>query len=372
MVGGSALAVSEINARGGIGGRPVEQIVVDLDPLDPGSVTAAMESLIDREVDAITSGWLYAERAAVDAVAAYGCPYLNAFTSEYVAELVREQQSRYASVFQVCATEAGYGEGFIRSLDTLAAGGAWMPPNRRLLFVEASVQSGHMATERTIAAAERSNWQVEGIELIPTSVTRWDDVLRRIRAIAPAAVMLAHWLPEEAAAFQREFVADPADALVYVVYAPSVPAYVAEAGDAAEGVLWSTVTGSYGDAIGRGFAQRFERTLGRRPGRSQAGIAYDEVHLLAGAWRRLGNPRRFDQVCAELARVPHRGVNGVYYLGSESHCALSYPDTTRDPSLGQAHLVLQVQDGENRVLAPDMYAESVFRTPSWLVAAAFS
>jgi branched-chain amino acid transport system substrate-binding protein len=90
------------------------------------------------------------------------------------------------------------------------------------------------------------------------------------------------------------------------------------------------------------------------------------VHLLAGAWRRLGNPRRFDQVSAELARVPYRGVNGVYYLGSESHCALSYPDTTRDPSLGQAHLVLQVQDGENCVLAPDMYAESVFRTPSWL------
>ncbi|HWH67353.1 MAG TPA: ABC transporter substrate-binding protein, partial [Gaiellales bacterium] len=150
MIGGSALAVSEINARGGIGGRPVEQIVVDLDPLDPGSVTAAIESLIDREVDAITSGWLYAERAAVDAVADYGCPYLNAFTSEYVAELVREQQSRYASIFQVCATEAGYGEGFIRSLDTLAAAGAWRPPNRRLLFVEASVQSGHMATERTI------------------------------------------------------------------------------------------------------------------------------------------------------------------------------------------------------------------------------
>ena len=371
MIGGSSLAVSEINACGGIGGRPVEQIVVDLDPLDPGSVTAALESLIDREVDAITNGWLYAERAAVDAVADYGCPYLNAFTSEYVAELVREQQSRYASIFQVCATEAGYGEGFIRSLDMLAAGGAWRPPNRRLLFVEASVQSGHMATERTIAAAERSNWQVEGIELIPTSVTRWDDVLRRIRAIDPAAVMLAHWLPEEAAAFQREFVADPADALVYVVYAPSIPAYVAEAGDAAEGVLWSTVTGSYGDAIGRGFVQRFERTLGRRPGRSQAGVAYDEVHLLAGAWQRLGNPRRFDQVSAELARVPYRGVNGAYYLGSESHCALSYPDTTRDPSLGQAHLLLQVQDGENRVLAPDMYAESVFRTPSWLAATAY-
>jgi branched-chain amino acid transport system substrate-binding protein len=223
-----------------------------------------------------------------------------------------------------------------------------------------------MATERTLAAAERSGWRVEGIELIPSSVTRWDAVLERIRATDPAAVMLTHWLPEEAAAFQRQFAADPADCLVYVVYAPSIPAYVAEAGDAAEGVLWSTVTGSYGDAIGRGFAQRFQQRFGRRPGRSQAGIAYDEVHLLAGAWRRVGNPRRFGEVAEELARVPYRGVNGVYFLGSDTHCALSYPDTTRDPALGQAHLVLQVQDGESRVLAPEIYAEAMFRIPSWM------
>ncbi len=64
--------------------------------------------------------------------------------------------------------------------------------------------------------------------------------------------------------------------------------------------------------------------------------------------------------------MPYRGVNGVYYLGGESHCALSYPDTTNDPSLGQAHLVLQVQDGESRVLAPGLYAEAQFRTPPWM------
>ena len=90
----------------------------------------------------------------------------------------------------------------------------------------------------------------------------------------------------------------------------------------------------------------------------------------AGAWRRVGNPRRFREVADELARVPYRGVNGVYFLGGDAHCALSYPDTTRDPALGQAHLVLQVQGGESRVLAPEIYAEATFRTPSWMDAAA--
>ncbi len=366
MIAGSALAIAEINARGGVGGRRLEQIVVDVDPGDEASVRNALESLVAQEVDAITGGWVYPEQVALDAVAPSGCPYLNAFTSEYVAALVRNDPSRYRSVFQVCATEAGYGPGFVRSLDTLVAHGGWQPRSRRLLFIEQPLQSARMATAQTLAAAERSGWQVEGVHSIPTSVTRWDAVLARIRACDPAAVMLTHWVPEEAAAFQRQFAADPTDALVYLVYSPSIPAFLEHAGTAAEGVLWSTVTGSYGDAIGTGFMERFERAFGRRPGRSHAGIAYDEVHLLAGAWTRVGNPRRFGQVADDLARVPYRGVNGVYYLGGEAHCALSYPDTTRDPALGQAHLVLQVQDGENRVLSPDMYAEASFRTPSWM------
>jgi branched-chain amino acid transport system substrate-binding protein len=90
------------------------------------------------------------------------------------------------------------------------------------------------------------------------------------------------------------------------------------------------------------------------------------VHVLADAWARVGNPRRFRDVARELTRVPYRGVNGAYYLNGESHCALSYPDTTRDPSLGQAHLVLQIRDGRSRVLAPALYAEAAFRTPSWV------
>ena len=365
MVNGSALAVSEINARGGIAGRPIEQIVVDVDPLRPESVVQAIESLVNREVDAITAGWMLPEREAVDAAAPYGCPLLSAFTSEYVAQLVREQQTEYASIFQVCATEAVYGPSFVRWLDELEAVAAWRPATRRLLFIEPRVQSSHMATEPTLRAAERSGWEVE-VRSIPARLERWDGVVRSIHASDPAAVLLAQWLPNEAARFQRAFAAAPTGALVYVVYSPSIPAYVDQAGPAAEGVVWSTVTGSYGDAIGQGFARRFRTAFGREPGRSHAGIAYDEVHVLADAWARVGNPRRFRDVAAELTRVPYRGVNGVYYLKGESHCALSYPETTPDPSLGQAHLVLQIQDGRSRVLAPALYAEAAFRMPSWV------
>jgi branched-chain amino acid transport system substrate-binding protein len=39
---------------------------------------------------------------------------------------------------------------------------------------------------------------------------------------------------------------------------------------------------------------------------------------------------------------------------------------TRDPSLSQAHLVFQVQNGRHRVIAPAPYVEAGFRQPPWV------
>jgi branched-chain amino acid transport system substrate-binding protein len=58
-------------------------------------------------------------------------------------------------------------------------------------------------------------------------------------------------------------------------------------------------------------------------------------------------------------------VNGSYSLDNARQSGLAYPDMTRDPSLSQAHLVLQVQDGQHRILSPPPYVEAAFRPPPW-------
>jgi branched-chain amino acid transport system substrate-binding protein len=130
-------------------------------------------------------------------------------------------------------------------------------------------------------------------------------------------------------------------------------------------MVWATVTGSYSDEIGASFSRRYEQAYGVRPGRSLAGISYDQVGLLTSAWARVGNPRAFDDVTQELRRITHRGVNGTYALGNDRQCGVAYPDETPDPSVGQAHLVFQVQDGGQRILDPLPYADGSFRLPPW-------
>jgi branched-chain amino acid transport system substrate-binding protein len=366
MRNGSRLAIAEINARGGIAGRPVEQLVVDMDMTTTDGVAGALRRLVEAEVDAITTGYTFAEDVSGYAdVSAYGCPLLNSVTSEAQADWVRAERDRLGHVFQAGPTEIHYGSGFVRFLDDLEAAGSWTPPTRRLVFVETPVAGGHTTLPATVERAERSGWVVDSIITVAAYDADWSTALAQIQRAEPAAVMLSHFVAAETAAFQRRFVEAPTDSLIYGVYAPSVPEFLELAGPAAEGLVWATMTGSYSDAIGAAFARRYREVYGRDPGRSLAGISYDQVNLLTSAWARVGNPRAFGDVSAALRSVAHRGVNGTYFLGNDRQTGLSYPDETPDPSLGQAHLVFQIQDGRQRILDPLPYADGSFATPSW-------
>jgi len=365
MRNGASLAIDEINLRGGIAGRRLEHVLVDADIFTERGVRTAFEELVDAEVDAITVGYVLAGADMVmDLAADYGAPYLHAITSEAQLARVRRDPVRFRRIFQVCPTEVHYGRGFVHFLDDLVATGRWSPPSRSLMIVETPVDSGQMATTSTLVAAAESGWHVDAVESVPELGADWGALVRRIHDADPSALLIANYVPAELAAFQMALAARPTDALVQAVYTPSVPEFLELAGPAAEGLVWSTVTGTYSDPLGSRFAGHYARAFGRPPGKSHAGIAYDEVHLLANAWASVGNPRDFDAVAANLRRGAFRGVNGAYFF-DDGQGALAYPDMTIDPSLGQAHLVFQIQDGRHRVLAPFPHVEAAFRRPSW-------
>jgi branched-chain amino acid transport system substrate-binding protein len=365
MRNGAALAIAEINARGGVAGRRLELVVVPVDLFDAASIRSAFETLTAADVDAITSLYVFAEDVAIARAAEYGAPYLHAMTSEHLARLVAEDPVRYGNVFQVCPSEVHYGHGFVRFIDDLTARGLWVPHQRSVMFIETVLQSSQMATAETLEAAEASGWRVGGVHYVPAEGADWGSVIELIHRTDPGAIMVTDFLPAELAGFQRRFAEEPTDALVFAVYSPSVPEFLETARNAAEGLVWSTVTGTYGDEMGDRFRRHYGGFYGRPPGRSHAGIAYDEIHLLARAWSDVDNPRDFRAVSDRLRRVPFRGVNGSYSLENERQSGLAYPDMTPDPSLSQAHLVLQVQDGRHRILSPTPYVEAGFRSPSW-------
>jgi branched-chain amino acid transport system substrate-binding protein len=366
MLNGARLAVDEINRRGGISGRRVELKIAECDVGDEADVLRAVKSLIDAEVEAITSGYSCAEEGIQDMLADYGAPYLHCATMEAMVDRVRQDQHRLRNVFQLCPSDINYGPRFIQFLSDLEKSRTWTPHSRRIVVIQprwSRMDIGFLTLERM---ARKAGFKIDLMEDLPLRNIDWNGVIDKLHQSDPAAIFLAYYFPEENISFLQHFLARPANALVYTLYGPSIPAYREQLGNSAEGVIWATTTGLYSDQLAMGFAERYERMHGQKPGHSHAGLAYDRVNILATAWTRANNPRAFDKVIPEIRSVIHRGVNGAYFFDNAGQCAQSYPDTSVDPSISQAHLIYQIQGGQQRILSPAPYGQSAFVLPPWL------
>lgn len=362
MQKGAALAIGELNRRH-VAGRRIRHLVVRADTDSHASMAAAFDELSAADVDAIAFGYARDPAAVpelIEHAASFEFPVLHSSTSARAEAIVRANPSGTGSVFQVCGSELSYGDGFMRFIDEIRDRRLWTPTSRRIAVV-APVAPLVVMSDEALAAAEHRGWQPLCFERDPDPLAGAAAIADRIEAIDPAAVLLPTFADDQllidVLAELRDRSLTP---LVYSTYAPSMPGFLERAGALAEGLVWATVVGRYGDAFGIEFARRFRARYGREPGRSQAGLHYDIVHMLALAWGEVGHPKGFSDVCEALRRVVYRGVNGAYWLGAPGQTGLTYPDATPDPSIGQAHLVFQIQRGRHRIVAPGPYAESVF------------
>lgn len=349
---GSTLGVEHVNARGGIGGRPIEHLVVEVDITDAEGVRLAFERLFDQEVDAITTSYVNAENPFVlDLVADFGRPFLHVGTFESQVEMVREEPSRYGMVFQTCPSETYYGSALISLLDAMEEQRDWTPRRRRIVTIELDAISTKTTNETFLERADKSGWVIHDVIRVPLGLADWSGVLTRVAASDPEVVMITHFAAEDVVRIQAALHASGIPALVYHVYGASVPEFTSRLGDAAEGVFCSSVTGLYDDFLGARFQRAYEQRFGVAPGWSQASAAYDQVGLLAAAWSATDG-RGARDVIRQLRHSAYRGLNGVYFLGAPGQSSRGYPYEVADPSLGQAHMVYQFQSGSAQAVYP--------------------
>ncbi len=360
------LVVAETNARGGIAGRRVELLAVDVDLMSAPSVEQAFLRLAGEEVDVLTSGYLAHQHVAHEIAAQYGAPYLNAATLSSMVDRVADEPTRFERVFQVCPSDVHYGPGFVGFLTGLRDRNLWRPACASLLMLQGAWDSSNLGYQEMVREAEQHGWDVQPLVHVNDTPAGWLAAVEHVRRTAPAAVMLGHYFVEGTVEFVRTFLSDPTPTLVYSLYAPSIPQFREQLGPRSEGLLWATVAGTYSDPLARAFADRFRAMHGRNPGRSHAGIAYDRANIIVSAWSHVGNPRDHRRVADHIRSSVYRGVNGGYSFSTPGQSALTYPLQTRDPSIAQAQLVYQVQGGSHRIISPAPYADGTYRDPPWL------
>lgn len=364
MTRGQELAISDINANGGVLGRQLELVVADVEDLAPEKMVNAARRLTNDGVAAVFSGYTSTTSVEFDVYAEYGAPmfHLNTFqpNADYVAD------NGITNIYHSCPTEVWYGPGFVKFMQRLIDSGQWTPSSKSVAVITSNDPYSISIAETVQASLSEIGWEIKLYEQVTAPLTEWGPVLSRVRQDPPGLIFHSDYIPGDLASFQQQFRSDPTPSLMYQQYGPSIPEYLELAGADADGVIWSTVIGTLPDEIGEAFKAKYREAYGSDPGLSQAGGEYDLVNLWALAASMAGDPFDFAAVNEAIKRLKYRGVSGVYNYAPGELTAIPYPDSTPDASLGMPHMTFQIQSGQQVLIDPDPYTQGTFQTPPWL------
>ena len=366
MANGVKMAVDEINARGGLVGYNLNYVEIDDKDSTTDQITAAFNRAVSVEKpDVIFSGYHLASGPEFDIVANAGLLYYNVNTQVAWVSRYTGNPSKYWGIFQCDPTEAWYGQGFAYWVDSAL--------NQGLLNLRAktcSIISGQSAYGTVIGTGfetqiKQLGWNVVSKDGVAEgAVPDWGPVLSKVKSLAPSVLFTSDFSPADDAAMAKAWAATPTKTLVYQQYGPSVPDYLTLAGSAANGIVWATVLGLLPDKIGNDFRARYQAKYGAQPGWANAGGCYDEVNVWAAAVATAGNPKDYKAVAKATESVIWRGTTGS--ISFVNHTGVQFPAGTADASLGQPHIIVQIQNGVQKVVSPAPFTNGTFVLPSWM------
>ncbi len=368
---GTTLALEEINAAGGVLGRPVKTVVVDIDPIGAESGQIAINKLIDAKVQAISCAFSLVPVPAANAAAPYGAPLLWGATQRNLTDMVAKDPKKYSHMFQTDPSEVHYGYTFPIFLKAMKDSGGWKPINNKVHIVREQIAYCQTISKALIEVLPKSEFELAHVTEIQYPVQDWGPVIEEIKRVGAGAVMIDHWVAAEYAAFCKQYIADPLPgALVYLQYGPSQPEFLELAGPAANGFVWSTVLGVYDDAKGRAFREKYKKRFPGIMGLCYTGNGYDTAYYLKAAWESVGDPSKFDAVSDWIRSHPFRGVCGLIDMNNKYQEAAHYPDdghpvTATKPEEGMAQLYFQVQDQQHKIIFPDALTQTKLTAAPW-------
>lgn len=364
---GFQMAVDDLNAMGGIMGRPVKAVIEDAKEMGPRNNIAATRALIDRHgVNAMFTGYLTNSGAEYDIIADAGVIHLNCNTYETTAKIVRDDPERYWSIFSD-TTEAWYGQGLLVYLKSLMESGDFKPANRKLAIITSNYAYSVLIATNVRDLAQEFGWEVSLYEEVVTPIAEWGPTLAKIRQDPPGLIVNTHTSPQDIAQFALQFATDPTPSLVYMQYGPSTPEFIDLAQKSANGILWATVVAALPGEFGLNFEDRYKKAYGEKAGFRNGGQTYDLVMIYAKAAAMSGNPGDARAVANILKNhLVHRGVCGSWEFNHPDQCCRPYPGATADPSLGLTHHFYQIQDGQQVIVGPKPYVAGSFQTPAWI------
>lgn len=358
------MAIEEKNAEGGLMGRQIKLITGDVGALEPEKIKAVGERLAGQEVDVAITG--YAD-SGVDArvFSQYPMPFIHADAMTADALVAREQieKTGTSNLFQYCPAEVAYGEDAAEYLFKVPEAMGWTPPNKKIAVVKVDYSYNILAADKFAELASAKGYDVVVDEIIQFGHVEFGPILSKIKDSGASFVTFWDLDPKDAANFMKQFydafIDEGIQALVYMQFTPVIPEFLDLAGEAAEGLLWSSTVNPVADRVDD-YDERWIAKFGSEPASSYSYGTRDGFDLWVAAVERAGSVDDFEAVIEELKKTDHDGLTGRIVFDPEDHTA--YAGVDYIPTVWH-----QVWDGRHNTSFPREYAKGyAYKLPPWV------
>jgi branched-chain amino acid transport system substrate-binding protein len=333
---GFNVAIREINARGGVLGRPLEVLLED-DASDTNKALAAAEKLVNAQVPLIIGAYASGITKPLSAYTARSKVPLLVATA--VDDSITKPGSPY--VFRVNNAALVYTETFFELFDHLK--------DIKTVAVLASNDAfGKSVYTDALRIAKSRRYEVVAQDTYDQGLTDFRPILNRFKARSPDAVLLASYEADSVAITRQakevglspKFFAGAATGF-------ALPSYSKNTGDAAENVLVSVIWND--DVRYPGAAQLYQSLkteLSEEPSQ-HAAQSYAAVYVAADAIKRAaGTDRERVRESLRATRI-NTAFGPVRFLDYQGY-------TNQNPVIG---LVVQIQKGKPVTVWPERIAE---------------
>jgi ABC-type branched-subunit amino acid transport system substrate-binding protein len=325
MLMGLELAVDDLNAQGGLLGRPVELVKYDIEDLLAETVTASAEYLIKKEnVDVVIEGYGGWGPDFIAFGGKYDVPFFHGSGSVNAAKMVADNPADYWNMFQVFSVEANYG---IRAYEGLSFfDKEYKYPNKKIAIIHGDLEWDLLYTDAVAEFAKNDGWEVVVNETVPYGTTDWGPILLKIRDTRPAAICCSILSVSDIASFVVQFMENPTPSLLDISYMVVFTEVQEAVGEKLKGVMGYVTSYPLPGAENEAWKERFKTKFGMEVPLTTPPSTYDTAMVWAQAVKAVGDTRKYKEISDYIRKNPYTGLLGTYNFNNPEQTVRPGPE----------------------------------------------
>ena len=360
---GALLAAKEINAAGGVDGYMLNVEQFDTKEMTPDAVLAAVERLkATPDLGAIVTPFGSLSGFEMDYVADIGVPYMVAANSNQYRSIIQPNPDKFKNVWSLAPSYDAYQTELPAVIEEMIADGSFKPAEKTYAIIGSDNPYSMPIYAGLKKAMDAKGWKMTFDDVVPAvEINDWRVILNKIRAAPPAVIINTEASSSNAAAFMNQFMEDPTNSLLFIQYAPSVPEFVDLTKKNSTGVLYNMLGGPISASVRprtKEIGDKYKAEYGYDSS-IYGYIVYEMVYLYADMLRKVGDPKDYAKMSAELAATDKEMVHGRVKFDPATHLSIQ----------GPGYLPIQfyqIWDGDRVTIYPKEYATGKSQTPPWM------